>query len=203
MSIMKNFRGCNQMNMSRRKSVFTIVMISSLVFGLLGCRSQNEEDDWGGTRPPSDTTETGETEPPRDHMELSLDMVRHISSNERDFELLFFEWEESETVTELIRMTKDNPIELDLVYMDDYALAGELPFELPSNDVKMTVYPNDVVLFEGNKILICYEKHTGNYTLLTHGKGQAGDMFDGGVRQFYKEVIDAHPGKMRIEICYY
>ena len=74
---------------------------------------------------------------------------------------------------------------------------------LPSNDVEMTVYPNDVVLFEGNKIMICYKQHTGNYTLLTHGKGQAGDMYNGGVNQYYKEVIEDHPDKMRIETYYY
>ena len=189
------------MNMSRRKRVFTIVLITTIVFGLLGCRSQ-EEEVWGGTRPPTDITESSETEPPRDHMELALDMVQHSFSDDRDYMLLFDEWEENETVAELIRKTKDHPIELDLVYMDDYAIAAELPFELPSNDSEMTVYPNDVVLFEGNKIMICYAKHTGNYTLLTHGKDQAGEMYAGGVSQFYKEVIEAHPGKMKI-MSYY
>ena len=51
--------------------------------------------------------------------------------------------------------------------------------------------------------MICYKQHTGNYTLLTHGKGQAGDMYNGGVNQYYKEVIEDHPDKMRIETYYY
>ena len=150
--------------------IFFLVLLSSLAFGLLGCGTKDEDEVWGGTLPPSDMFTTSETEPPRDHLELSLDLV-HVGSDGRDYVLLFDEWEENETVAELMRRTRENPLELDLVYMDDYAIAGELGFTLPSNDVEMTVYPNDVVLFEGNKILICNKQHTGNYKLLTHGKG--------------------------------
>ena len=185
--------------MVRKNKILTMIVILSLVFTLSGCRKE-----YGivGTVPTPNMEYSNETIPPRDHLELSLDLVSHLSSDKRDFVLMFDEWKENETVSELIRVAKNKPIEMELVYLDNYALMGELGFTLPSNDEEITVQPNDVVLFEGNKILICYQQHKGKYTLLTHGKGQAGDNYVGGIQQYYKEILQDKPSKMKIDAYY-
>lgn len=43
---------------------------------------------------------------------------------------------------------------------------GSLPWELPANDEEITTKPGDVILYEGEKISICYDENTGTFTRL-------------------------------------
>ena len=53
--------------------------------------------------------------------------------------------------------------------MYDYGNSGkecDLPWELPQNDELITTIPGDISLYQGNKIIIYYDKFTDNLTRL-------------------------------------
>ena len=55
--------------------------------------------------------------------------------------------------------------------MHDYGSfekVGDLPWSLPTNDVEITTEPGDIILYQGNKITIYYDKNTWNSTMLGH-----------------------------------
>ena len=55
------------------------------------------------------------------------------------------------------------------VDMHDYGnfeKVGDLPWELPANDEKITTKPGDIILYQGNKITIYYDENTWNFTKL-------------------------------------
>ena len=55
------------------------------------------------------------------------------------------------------------------VEMHDYGgfeKVGDLPWNLPTNDEKITTKPGDIILYQGNKITIYYDENTWNFTKL-------------------------------------
>lgn len=55
------------------------------------------------------------------------------------------------------------------LHMDDYGdmeKVGSLGFSLPRNDTRMTTSPGDIVLYQGNSIVIFYGSNTWSYTRL-------------------------------------
>ncbi len=55
------------------------------------------------------------------------------------------------------------------IEMHDYGgfeKAGDLPWELPTNDEEITTAPGDLILYQGNKITIYYDENTWNFTKL-------------------------------------
>ena len=55
--------------------------------------------------------------------------------------------------------------------MQDYGnfeKVGDLPWELPTNDEEITTEPGDIILYQGNKITIYYDKNTWRFTKLGH-----------------------------------
>ena len=55
------------------------------------------------------------------------------------------------------------------VEMHDYGnfeKVGDLPWDLPQNDVEITTQPGDLILYQGNKITVYYAENTWNFTRL-------------------------------------
>ena len=49
---------------------------------------------------------------------------------------------------------------------ENFEKVGDLPWELPANDKKITTKPGDIILYQGNKITIYYDENTWNFTKL-------------------------------------
>ena len=72
------------------------------------------------------------------------------------------------------------------VEMHDYGnfeKVGDLPWDLPRNDVEITTQPGDLILYQGNKITVYYAENTWNFTRL------------GRLNATEDEIIDAFGGK--------
>ncbi|MCR5502746.1 MAG: hypothetical protein K6F53_07040 [Lachnospiraceae bacterium] len=55
------------------------------------------------------------------------------------------------------------------VKMHDYGSfekVGDLPFDLPVNDEKITTVPGDLILYQGRQITIYYDENTWDFTRL-------------------------------------
>ena len=56
------------------------------------------------------------------------------------------QWEDNETVTELLTIAKESPIVVNTTLYGGFEQVGSLPQSLPRNDVQMTTEPGDIVL---------------------------------------------------------
>ena len=66
----------------------------------------------------------------------------------------------------LIEKLKDGDITIDMEDYGNFEKVGTLGFSLPRNDESITTSPGDIILYQGNKITIYYDKNTWNFTKL-------------------------------------
>ena len=61
---------------------------------------------------------------------------------------------------------KSDPLTVTMRDSGDFAKTGLLPFSLPGADAPLTTAPGDLLLYEGNRIALCYDRGNGKYTRL-------------------------------------
>ena len=75
---------------------------------------------------------------------------------------------EDNTATKELLKKLDNDIEVSLSDYGNFEKVGALGFNLPTSDTNITTEPGDIVLYQGNNIVIFYGSNTWNYTKLGH-----------------------------------
>lgn len=83
---------------------------------------------------------------------------------------------------------KEGSISVNLQDYGNFEKVGDLPWELPRNDVSITTLPGDLILYQGNKITIYYAENTWTFTRL--GKLNASE----------EEILEAFGGKEDITV---
>lgn len=76
--------------------------------------------------------------------------------------------EENEAVSALVEMMQESPV---MIQMSDYSgfeKAGSLGASLPVNNSQTTTQAGDIVLYNGNQIVIFYGSNSWSYTRLGH-----------------------------------
>ena len=76
--------------------------------------------------------------------------------------------EENETVSALVEMMRESPV---VIRMSDYSgfeKVGPLRTSLPVNNSQTTTQAGDIVLYNGNQIVIFYGSNSWSYTRLGH-----------------------------------
>ena len=76
--------------------------------------------------------------------------------------------EDNAAVKALNNLLKDGEIRIDMVDYGGFEKVGYLGHELPSQDEEITTSPGDIVLYQGNQIVIFYDSNTWSYTPLGH-----------------------------------
>lgn len=74
--------------------------------------------------------------------------------------------ENNEAADALTEMMKENPV---TIQMRDYAgfeKVGALGSDLPASDRQITARPGDIVLYQGNQIIMFYGSNSWSYTRL-------------------------------------
>ena len=89
-------------------------------------------------------------------------------------EILEVKLEQNSSSMALIEKLKQGDI---IIEADDYGnfeKVGDLGFNLPTNDIRYTTKPGDLILYQGNKITIYYNTNTWSFTKLGEviGKSQ-------------------------------
>ena len=79
-------------------------------------------------------------------------------------------------VKELIRkLTEEKEIKIEFSDYGSFEKVGTLPWNLPTEDEKITALPGDVVLYEGRKLVIFYGENSWSYTRIAHLNGMTGE----------------------------
>lgn len=76
--------------------------------------------------------------------------------------------EKNEAVTSFVKLMQKNPV---TIQMSDYAgfeKVGTLGTSLPTSNSQTTTQPGDIVLYQGNQIVIFYGSNSWSYTRLGH-----------------------------------
>ena len=66
----------------------------------------------------------------------------------------------------LVELLQKGPVTIDMHDYGKFEKVGELPKSLPRNDTSITTEPGDIILYQGNKITIYYDKNSWTFTLL-------------------------------------
>lgn len=76
--------------------------------------------------------------------------------------------ESNSAATALVEMMEGGPVAVSLSDYAGFEKVGPLGSELPTQDAPITTEPGDVVLYQGNQIVIFYGTNTWSYTPLAH-----------------------------------
>ena len=76
--------------------------------------------------------------------------------------------EDNAAVKALSDLLKDGEIRIDMADYGGFEKVGYLGHELPSQDEEITTSPGDIVLYQGNQIVIFYDSNTWSCTPLGH-----------------------------------
>lgn len=126
-----------------------LMVLLPIAMLLAGCESQ---DYTGNTADGSDTGDISE-----------MKMIVNVNGTEFKATL-----ENNSAVETLVRMIESNPLELDLWDYGGFEKVGALGFSLPSSNRQITTCSGDIVLYQGNQIVMFYGSNSWSYTKLGH-----------------------------------
>ena len=69
------------------------------------------------------------------------------------------------------------PLTLEMHDYGNFEKVGELPWELPRNDERITTKPGDLILYQGDKIAIYYGVNTWSFTKIGSISSGMGESF--------------------------
>ncbi len=76
--------------------------------------------------------------------------------------------EENEAVTAFVEMMQENPIVIQMSDYSGFEKVGSLGASLPASNSQITTRAGDIVLYNGNQIVIFYGSNSWSYTRLGH-----------------------------------
>lgn len=74
--------------------------------------------------------------------------------------------EDNSSAEAFVEKLSSDPITVDMQDYGNFEKAGDLPWDLPRNDEKITTQPGDLILYNGNKITVYYDENTWDFTKL-------------------------------------
>lgn len=84
-------------------------------------------------------------------------------------------WEDNESVAALRKVVEEHSLEIQMSMYGGFEQVGSLGVDLPSNDEQTTTSAGDIVLYQGNQIVIFYGSNSWSYTRLGHIEGKSPD----------------------------
>jgi hypothetical protein len=83
---------------------------------------------------------------------------------------LIVELEDNEAVSELLKRLKYGSLIINANDYGNFEKVGELGFSLPTSDKTITTTSGDIMLYQGDKICLYYDRNTYSFTKLGHIK---------------------------------
>ena len=81
-------------------------------------------------------------------------------------EVLIVKLEQNSSSEALVERLKQGDITIDAHDYENFEKVGDLGFNLPTNDTRITTKPGDLILYQGNQITIFYGTNSWSYTKL-------------------------------------
>ena len=76
--------------------------------------------------------------------------------------------EENEAVASFVEMMRENPVSIQMSDYSGFEKVGSLGTNLPASNSQTTTHAGDIVLYNGNQIVIFYGSNSWSYTRLGH-----------------------------------
>ncbi|MBR2990205.1 MAG: hypothetical protein IKF51_01930 [Solobacterium sp.] len=77
-------------------------------------------------------------------------------------------WEDNDAVSALRDHVQEEELRIDMSMYGGFEQVGTLGFDVPRSDTRITTEPGDIVLYQGNQIVVFYGSNTWGYTKLGH-----------------------------------
>ena len=134
------------------KKLFIIFMTLVLIIGFTACGSANQPLE--GESASTDSNQTAGTE------DMTV-MKMRVTIGDKSFTATL---EDNAATRELVKMMEEAPVSIN---MDDYSgfeKVGSLGRSLTTDNRQITTKPGDIVLYNGNQIVIFYGSNSWSYT---------------------------------------
>ena len=97
--------------------------------------------------------------------------VDQIEENMRLYvndEELTVSWEDNEAVDALKELVSEEPLTVEMSMYGGFEQVGAIGQELPENDRQITTGAGDIVLYQGDRVVVFYGSNSWSYTRLGH-----------------------------------
>ena len=108
-----------------------------------------------------DTTETNI----QNNMEENKVVNMNVQVGDMEFSATL---EENEAVSALVEMMRESPVVIQMSDYSGFEKVGSLGIRLPASNSQTTTQAGDIVLYNGNQIVIFYGSNSWSYTRLGH-----------------------------------
>lgn len=142
----------------KRLICFCIVLI--IVTGLLvSCNGTGKEE--ASSKPEQKSSEVTESSHSYEgKYMLKIDIDRHI---------LYAEFMDNSSADAFIeKLEQEGELRLFMTDYGGFEKVAPLPWELPTNDERITTEPGDIILYLGNNLTIYYDENTWDFTRIAH-----------------------------------
>ena len=101
-----------------------------------------------------------------------INIVNDMNKNDDNLKLLIddievaVEWEDNDSVKAIKEIAKNNGLTINTHQYGNFEQVGEIGQSIVSNNVQMTTVPGDIVLYNGNNIVVFYGSNNWSYTKL-------------------------------------
>ena len=141
------------------KVALLILQIFLFAAGLSSCNSTRPTTNETG----SSTNENQESENESNEDENEMKLKLEIKDYEFDVTL-----EENDASHELVEMARNEQITINFEDYGGFEKVGPLGRSLTTDNTRITTKPGDIVLYQGNQIVMFYGSNTWSYTMLGH-----------------------------------
>ena len=154
-----------------------VMTVTLLVVGLMTSCSQRKthEDIFPDSNIENKDTQTGNTSADTSDRDIDSGEDSHGETEIMKKELILkiddietkVRWEDNESVAALMDLAKDGLI-IEMSMYGGFEQVGDIGSVLPSDDMRITTSPGDIVLYSSSRIVIFYSSNTWSYTKLGH-----------------------------------
>lgn len=81
-------------------------------------------------------------------------------------EILNIKLDDNSSSEALVEILKQGDLVIEAHDYGNFEKVGDLGFELPTNDTRITTKPGDLILYQGNQITLYYDTNTWSFTKL-------------------------------------
>ena len=176
-----------------RKQMLFCLLLAALL--LVGCAKQESTVEQAASTSQPEIIAESNTLPSRSETEetslpeaIAEEKLLELTINGTVIEA---QWEDNETVTELLTIAKETPIVVSTTLYGGFEQVGTLPQSFPRNDVQMTTEPGDIVLYSGDQLVVFFGTNSWSYTKLGHINLSENEL---------KELLDGNSATIEIKV---
>ena len=144
---------------------FLIVVLFSISVLLAGCGNQEPVQSDKPEQELSVSSQEAENTESESSEEENSEMKMNVNVNGQDFTATL---ENNSAVDALVQMMESGPVTLQLSDYAGFEKVGPLGQSLPASNRQTTTHAGDIVLYQGNQIVMFYGSNSWSYTRLGH-----------------------------------